>query len=145
MKYVVVNDAGEIIGRFDSSFHAVIPKGAIRITETLWNSTLNDTDGVWRLVDGELVKQPLPEALVFPDADARAWRDAEIARIAWLRDRHRDELEMSAETTITTEQYVELLAYIKALRDWPQSSTFPAEEERPVAPQWLSIAQENAQ
>ena len=65
MKYVAVNDAGEIIGRFDSSFHATIPKDAIGISEALWKATLNDTDGVWRLVDGELVKQPLP--VILPD------------------------------------------------------------------------------
>lgn len=79
MKYVTVNDAGEIIGRFDSSFHAVIPEGAISVSKSLWDSTLNDTDGVWRLVGGELVKQPLPEAL--PDfvqlvADERYKREA---------------------------------------------------------------------
>jgi hypothetical protein len=68
---------------------------------------------------------------------ARAWRDAEIVRVTWLRDRHRDEVEMGAETTISAEQYVELLAYIKALRDWPATAEFPAEESRPVVPEWV--------
>lgn len=79
MKYVVVNESGEIIGRFDSSFHALIPKDAIRVTDALWRSTRDDTDGVWLLVDGELVKQPFPEVL--PDyvqlvADERFKREA---------------------------------------------------------------------
>lgn len=72
------------------------------------------------------------------EAIGRAWRDAEILRVTWLRDRHRDEVEMGAETTISAEQYAELLAYIKALRDWPATVEFPAEESRPVVPEWVA-------
>lgn len=68
MKYATFNDGGEIIGRFDSSFHAAIPEDAIVVSEALWNSTLNDTDGVWRLVNGELTKEPFP--VVLPDYPA---------------------------------------------------------------------------
>lgn len=79
MKYLMFDDAGQVSARFDSAFHAVIPKEAMRVTAALWDSTLNDTDGVWRLVDGELIKQPLPELL--PDfvqmvADERYKREA---------------------------------------------------------------------
>lgn len=88
MKYATFNDAGEIIGRFDDRFHAAIPEGAIVIPEKLWGPTLNDTDGVWRLVDGELVKQPLPEVL--PDvvqmvADERYKREAIGVAVADLQ------------------------------------------------------------
>ncbi|MDZ3825614.1 phage tail assembly chaperone [Pseudomonas monsensis] len=73
-----------------------------------------------------------------PDVSARAWRDAEILRVSWLRDRHRDEVEIGAETTLTAEQYAELLAYIKALRDWPAAADFPVEASRPVVPEWVA-------
>lgn len=74
-----------------------------------------------------------------PDLDvARAWRDAEIVRVIWLRDRHRDEVEISEETTISAEQYAELLMYIKALRDWPATPDFPSEGSRPLAPEWVA-------
>lgn len=75
-----------------------------------------------------------------PSADiaARTWRNAEIERVAWLRDRHRDELELSAETTISADQYAQLLAYIKALRDWPATAEFPAEDSRPEVPDWVA-------
>lgn len=74
-----------------------------------------------------------------PDLDvARAWRDAEIVRVIWLRDRHRDETELGSDTTLTSEQYIELLGYIKALRDWPAQVEFPAEESRPVVPEWVA-------
>ncbi|WP_460146633.1 phage tail assembly chaperone [Pseudomonas sp. S2_A02] len=72
------------------------------------------------------------------EAIGRAWRDAEIIRVTWLRDRHRDEVEIGAETTISAEQYAELLAYIKALRDWPATAEFPAEDSRPVMPEWMA-------
>ncbi|MBC3207929.1 hypothetical protein HU755_14095 [Pseudomonas sp. SWRI111] len=76
---------------------------------------------------------------VFPESDAaRAWRDAEVIRVTWLRDRHRDENEIGSDTTLTAEQYAELLAYIKALRDWPAALEFPAEESRPVVPEWVA-------
>ena len=76
---------------------------------------------------------------VFPESDAaRAWRDTEIIRVTWLRDRHRDETEIGSDTTLTVEQYAELLAYIKALRDWPAALEFPTEESRPVVPEWVA-------
>jgi|GEM_PF-3035525 len=81
------------------------------------------------------VVEPLPDA---PEAAGRAWRDAEILRVTWLRDRHRDEVEIGGETTISAEQYAELLVYIKALRDWPASADFPAEHSRPVVPEWVA-------
>lgn len=69
---------------------------------------------------------------------ARVWRDAEIVRVSWLRDRHRDEVDIGGATTLSAEQYAELLAYIKALRDWPAALEFPAEESRPVVPEWVA-------
>lgn len=75
---------------------------------------------------------------VDPDAVERAWRDAEIVRVAWVRDRHRDEVELAVTTTITAEQYTELLAYIRALRDWPAGAEFPAVDHRPPVPEWIA-------
>lgn len=72
------------------------------------------------------------------EAIARAWRDAEIERVTWLRDRHRDELELSAQTTISAAQYAELLVYIQALRDWPTITGFPSEPTKPVVPAWVA-------
>ncbi|WP_256815681.1 MULTISPECIES: phage tail assembly chaperone [Pseudomonas] len=69
--------------------------------------------------------------------DERAWRDAELADLVWLRDRHRDQLEIGAPTTLTPEQFTELLVFMQALRDWPQSEAFPDASARPVAPAFL--------
>lgn len=72
-----------------------------------------------------------------PDAE-REWRDGELAEMMALRDRHRDQLEISVTTTLTSEQYTELLVYMQALRDWPQAEAFPDSAQRPVAPPWIA-------
>lgn len=70
-------------------------------------------------------------------ASERAWRDAELTSLVWLRDRHRDQLEIGLTTTLTAEQFSELLVFMQALRDWPQSEAFPDKSARPVAPAFL--------
>jgi len=70
--------------------------------------------------------------------EARSWRDNQLTAVTWLRDRHRDQLEMMAPTTLDAEQYLALLTYMQALRDWPQSAQFPNTEHRPSAPLWLA-------
>jgi|GEM_PF-1961553 len=67
----------------------------------------------------------------------RVWRDSELGSVVWLRDRHRDQLEIGVPTTMTPEQFTELLLFIQSLRDWPQSEAFPDTSARPVAPAFL--------
>ncbi|OBZ26580.1 hypothetical protein BS643_12510 [Pseudomonas protegens] len=68
----------------------------------------------------------------------RAWRDNELLRAGGLRDRHRDEEEIGIASTLSDDQYLELLRYIQALRAWPQSEYFPLIERRPAAPSWIA-------
>lgn len=80
-----------------------------------------------------------PERVVLlPSTLERQWRDSELASVMWLRERHRDQLEIEAPATLTGEQFKELLVYMQALRDWPQSPDFPQAEHRPVAPSWIA-------
>ncbi|MDT9642560.1 MULTISPECIES: phage tail assembly chaperone [Pseudomonas] len=72
------------------------------------------------------------------EGDERKWRDSELVAVMWLRERHRDQLEIEVQTTLTAEQFKELLLYMQALRDWPQSPDFPQVERRPVAPPWVA-------
>lgn len=74
-----------------------------------------------------------------PSADTeRAWRDGVLAEMMALRDRHRDQVEVGGGVTLVAEQYMELLVYMQALRDWPQSEAFPDSAQRPVAPSWIA-------
>lgn len=87
-------------------------------------------DGGWVLNES---RQQVAE-----QAAERAWRDMQIMSVEWMRDRHRDQLEIGAPTTLTAEQYQELLQYMQDLRDWPQAAEFPAQEYRPQPPEWLA-------
>ncbi|WP_236183736.1 phage tail assembly chaperone [Pseudomonas protegens] len=121
--------------------HAAIPADAVEISEELYLSAIgnpafgkiraHDEQGLPYLVDA-------PEALPDPVAQEREWRDAELASVIWLRERHRDQLEVEAPTTLTGEQFKELLVYVQALRNWPQFPDFPQAEHRPMAPSWLA-------
>lgn len=91
----------------------------------------HDADGLPTLI----VPQTSPDELL---RDERVWRDAEIERVKWLRERHRDQFEIGEQTTLTADQFGELLAYVQRLRDWPQSNEFPALEFRPVVPEWVA-------
>lgn len=55
----------------------------------------------------------------------RSARGSRIAAVLWMRERHADELELGKETTLTPEQYTELLTYIQALRDLPAQPGAP--------------------
>ncbi|MCU1766773.1 MULTISPECIES: phage tail assembly chaperone [Pseudomonas] len=111
----------------------------------------NDGQG-WRPVSGPenvgadewycvgIPPDPVPLPLTEEElaASERSYRDKELARGVWLRDRHRDQLEIVMVTTLSAEQFTQLLVYMQALREWPQSPHFPDSQYRPVAPSWVT-------
>lgn len=58
-----------------------------------------------------------------------------LANTDWYAMRHRDQLDMGEPTTLTPEQWSELLAYRSALRAWPASGDY--NEPFPTKPNWL--------
>lgn len=88
--------------------------------------------------DGKLMLETPAPDLEAPARLERAWRNLEIQRVSWLRDRHRDEVDQHLATTLDTDQFNGLLGYIQQLRDWPESGQFPDVESRPPAPDWLA-------
>ncbi len=114
---------------------------AIRTDGSAYRAVLSSAD----VGEGEVYAETLESfAPAGPDQAQveRVWRDGEIERITWLRERHRDQLELGLSSTLAAEQFAELLAFIQQLRDWPQSEAFPAVELRPGAPAWLEGALE---
>jgi hypothetical protein len=120
--------------------HTDIPDDAIQISEDLYRSVIGNAslekvrnhgeNGLPYLVDAPQVKRD-------PDAFERDWRDAELDSVIWLRERHRDQQDIDADTTLSGGQFAELLVYIQTLRDWPQSPNFPNTEYRPLTPTWI--------
>ncbi|MDP9515223.1 phage tail assembly chaperone [Pseudomonas protegens] len=121
--------------------HARIPMDAIQISEALYQSVIgnplpgqiraHDEQGLPFLIDAPIVVQDF-------SSQERGWRDENLMSVIWLRERHRDQLEIKAPTSLDSEQFNTLLVYIQALRDWPQSANFPTSRYRPVAPSWIT-------
>jgi hypothetical protein len=62
IKFIQFDGAGKLVGRFDSAVHGTaIPADATEVSDELFVRTFNEADGVWRLIDGEVVKQPFSE------------------------------------------------------------------------------------
>lgn len=59
----------------------------------------------------------------------RAWRDARIGATDFLA---------MPDYPLSEAARAELYAYRQALRDWPQSEAFPAQEHRPQPPEWIA-------
>lgn len=57
-----------------------------------------------------------------------------FGQAVWKRDRHRDELDMNQSTSLTEQQYQELLQYLQDLRTIPQRFSNIGEVQWPVDP-----------
>jgi ribosomal protein S20 len=65
MKFIVFNEQGVLSARYDSDINgASIPIDALEVDDELFFKTINEQDGIWSLVNGEVVKLPLPEPTV---------------------------------------------------------------------------------
>lgn len=120
-------------------FHTQIPEDAKPIDDERYQAILaNPVPGKIRDHDADglpiLVDPPLEDLA----AAERSLRNCEIQRVQWIRDRYRDEQELSRPTSITPLQFAQLLDYMQALRDWPQQPDFPSQQYRPVPPDWIS-------
>lgn len=127
---------------YDVRIHNDIPKDAVDVTDAQFEALsigrntgkqIVSKDGVLILVDPEPVVLTREQA----EARERVWRNAELERVKWLRERHRDQHEIGVAPALTADQFGELLVYMQALRDWPQSELFPDSEQRPNPPSWV--------
>ncbi|UWS65376.1 phage tail assembly chaperone [Pseudomonas mosselii] len=125
---------------YNSRIHKEIPSDAIEVTKEEYRVLLAGRNAGQRIVldDGKLVLADLIISQDQLELRERAWRDNQLAGVQWIRDRHRDQVEIGAPPTLAAEQFNELLVYLQALRDWPQSEQFPEVEHRPVAPPWIA-------
>ena len=128
-------------GFFDSRISAQLPLDVVEISSAYREALIAGLQDRKVIVVGPsgypVLQDTPPTNLDESSAIERAWRDNELERIKWLRERHRDELEMNLNSTISAELFVELLNYIQVLREWPQSRDFPMVTNRPRAPHWI--------
>jgi hypothetical protein len=120
-----------------------IPGDVIEIPQAYWISLLQQLAvtskviGVHEETGYPVAIDPPPPSVEKAAEAERDWRNSQLAATDGMVARDRDELEDGGGTTLTTGQYAELQAYRRELRDWPQGSSFPFSEHRPVAPRWL--------
>lgn len=118
-----------------------MPADALEISEAVYLAVIASPEPgrIRSHVDGlpVLIDPPPASAEQLAELERR-WRDGELQAVTWLRERHRDQLEIGTATTLTAEQFTELLVYMQQLRDWPQTPEFPDSSARPVAPPWLA-------
>lgn len=120
-----------------------LPDDAVEISDELYAELMEQLAAGKRIVPG-VGGMPCAVDQAEPPEDRRialerAWRDAELSSSEWLVNRHRDEQDMLLATTLTANQFAELLSHRQALRDWPQSDHFPTTQLRPIAPTWIAM------
>jgi hypothetical protein len=110
-KYLLFNSSGVLESRFDSAINTSIPEEAILVSDEIFLRTLQEYDGVWKMVDGELIKEsfppPAPSALIhsalsrinkayedsinsmtsgYPQGEIDSWSEQKMEAQAWLAD-----------------------------------------------------------
>lgn len=61
-KYILFDAENKLAARYDGEIHGDnIPDDAILVSDELFFQTINETDGIWSFVDGEIVKVALPD------------------------------------------------------------------------------------
>ena len=55
----------------------------------------------------------------------RELRNVELDGLNWLIERHKEEVELGINTTLSSEEYQKILRYKQYLRDIPQDNNFP--------------------
>lgn len=121
MIYVKSPDGSVFAYESESDVHDLSPDGSVIMSpdEVAHHLDLNSVDG-----------------LLHQSSVARFQRSALLSNTDWLVNRHRDELDMQAGTTLTTSQYSELQEYRRSLRDWPEENGWP-NLDTPIPPVWL--------
>ena len=121
--------------------HSQMPSDAKPITEKRYLAVIaSPTEGKVRGHDDQglpiLIDPPFEQVVEFE----RAWRNTEIERVKWMRERHQDELSAGLPTSLSAAQFDELVEYIQALRDWPAAKGFPDPTRRPAVPALIQAA-----
>lgn len=126
---------------YDEAIHSSMPADVVEISAEAHAALLSGQSEGKVISWGDdgypvLIDLPPPSAEVLA-ATERSWRDQKLADTDGVVARHRDELEAESVTTLSAEQYAELQAYRRALRNWPEAGEFPLIDHRPIAPPWL--------
>lgn len=134
-------------GFYDYSINPAcqIPADAVEITEEQ-HAELLAAQSAGKIITSDANGNPIAIDPQSPSADqladqARAQRDQLVRNTQWLVQRHHDQLEIGAATTLSADQFKELQVYRQALRDVPLQQGFPASISWPALPEFAQEAQ----
>ncbi|WP_063569193.1 hypothetical protein [Achromobacter ruhlandii] len=132
-------------GFYDETLHATIPADATPVSNEMHADLMfMQTQGKEIVADANgnpIAVDPAPLTPQQLEAVARALRDESLSTTDWMVARYRDEIDSGMGSTLTAEQFREILAFRQALRDWPDDPEFPNPESQPAAPAWLASVQ----
>lgn len=119
-------------GFYDSDIHGSrMPLDCVELTEAQWQGLIAENAKGKEIVSDErgfpfsiLIESNTPK-------NARSFRNAELRRTDVLVLRHREEQELDRKTTLSKEQFFQLLFYRQSLREWPGNENFPSGRPRP--------------
>jgi hypothetical protein len=78
MKFIQFKN-GILFARYDRRVHGeIIPSDAVQVDDSLFFQTINETDGIWSLIDGEVVKLPFPDPAPLTASERKAKKQKEI-------------------------------------------------------------------
>lgn len=77
-KFILFNQDGNLTSRYDSDIHSSIPVEALQVSDELFWQTINEQDGIWSLVEGEVVKSAFP-APTLSEVKAAKWSEVSQA------------------------------------------------------------------
>lgn len=87
--------------------------------------------------DGYPVVSEYPEMTASKKEElARDLRNKILVQTSWMIDRHNEEKFNINKTTLSDEEFSELIKYRQELRDWPEKKGWP-DIEMPPKPEWL--------
>ncbi|WP_431819610.1 phage tail protein [Burkholderia sp. F1] len=147
-KFAAFDAQGNITAFYDS-VDSPVPQGVsvIGISNEQWSDLINaQSSGKRLVVDGTgkpAALDPPPPTRAEVAGAKRAERDTALSATDWLVARHQDEKLLGNGTTLTTDQFVMLLAYRQSLREcsgmpnWPDvtlPSPPPFVSEQGIAP-----------
>lgn len=125
MKYATFNPDGTLNSRLIEGVHT-IPKNAVEVTEALWVRLVSEDDGIWRLVNGIISKQPLPQTAPSVEVVERqrlmAYADIETGSDRYFSEATRMQAMGESGWDAIREKAVIRFHEIQALYPWPEEA-----------------------
>lgn len=130
-KYAHYDTEGNIQGFYIEGLHEVIPIPNISITEEEWLKCLRQM-GMYKILNGVLTfvpPKPLSKEQIVERKKAAIRYEREKLKLfeetRWIKERHEEEIILGIPTSLSDNQYRELLQYRQALRDSTEQLELP--------------------